>query len=386
MASPSSLTAARRPPLALIAGPTASGKSALAVALAKKLADAGATAAVVNADASQVYADLCILSARPMDDEMDGVPHRLFGHVDGAEAYNAARWAIEARGVIAEAHAAGRIPILVGGTGLYLRTLLFGIAPVPEIDPEIRAAARALSFVEAHAALAVADPAAAVRLNPADTTRVARALEVVRSTGRTLANWQQAREGGIADRPANEDEGGKTNKGVSQILLDDLHKYKAKEYGTYPTDTGALTDAQIDTILRKEIFDPLHIWQIAEIPNLIVAVPEMPAQLFDIGVLQGIGYAGQVLQETLDEIMGTDLRTKKAGKLEYDGVIGPATRKVIGQALLAGKLQELNNLIVDKRIVALRGKRTVASNPGWFPRAESFRVAPSPSAGKPTSP
>ena len=181
--------------MALIAGPTASGKSALAVALAKTLENG----IVVNADASQVYADLAILSARPTAEEMEGVPHRLFGHVDAAEAHNAARWAAEARNVIAEAHAAGRVPSLVGGTGLYLRTLLHGIAPVPEIDPRVREAVRALPVAEAHAALAMADPAAATRLNPADTTRVARALEVVRATGRTLADWQQAREGGIAD-------------------------------------------------------------------------------------------------------------------------------------------------------------------------------------------
>ena len=115
---------------------------------------------VVNADASQVYADLAVLSARPTDEEMDGVPHRLFGHVDGSEAHNAARWADEARAVIAEAHAADRTPILAGGTGLYLRTLLYGIAPVPEIAPDIRAAVRALPVAEAHAALAQADPAA----------------------------------------------------------------------------------------------------------------------------------------------------------------------------------------------------------------------------------
>lgn len=181
--------------MALIAGPTASGKSALAVALAKSLGNG----TVVNADASQVYADLRILSARPTDGEMDGVPHCLFGHVDAAEAHNAARWADEARDTVARAHAGGRVPILVGGTGLYLRTLLHGIAPVPQIDPQVRDAVRALPVAEAHAALAMADPATAQRLNPADTTRVARALEVVRSTGRSLADWQQAREGGIGD-------------------------------------------------------------------------------------------------------------------------------------------------------------------------------------------
>ncbi|KQZ72738.1 tRNA dimethylallyltransferase [Sphingopyxis sp. Root214] len=202
MASPSFSTARTRLPVALIAGPTASGKSALAVMLAKSLCGTGRGAVVINADASQVYADLRILSARPTDEEMEGVPHRLFGHIDAAEAHNAVRWADEARGVIADAHAAGQVPILVGGTGLHMRTLLHGIAPVPEIDPGIREAVRALPVADAHAALAAADPDAAARLNLADTTRVARALEVVRSTGRTLTDWQRAIEGGIADRIA----------------------------------------------------------------------------------------------------------------------------------------------------------------------------------------
>ncbi|UKK85390.1 tRNA (adenosine(37)-N6)-dimethylallyltransferase MiaA [Sphingopyxis sp. BSN-002] len=195
MASPSVSFVRGRTPVALIAGPTASGKSALAVALAQMAGDA----VVVNADASQVYANLALLSARPSEEEMQGVPHRLFGHIDGAEAHNAARWSDEARGVISHAHAAGKVPVLVGGTGLYLRTLLYGIAPVPEIDPQVREAVRALPVAEAHVALRKADPEAAQRLNPADTTRVARALEVVRATGRTLADWQQASEGGIAD-------------------------------------------------------------------------------------------------------------------------------------------------------------------------------------------
>lgn len=128
------------------------------------------------------------------------MPHRLFGHVDGADAgYSAARWASDAKAAIAEALAEDRLPILVGGTGLYLRTLLDGIAPVPAIDASVRAAVRALPVAQAHAALMVEDPAAAARLNPADTTRVARALEVVRSTGRPLAAWQAHRHGGIAD-------------------------------------------------------------------------------------------------------------------------------------------------------------------------------------------
>lgn len=184
-----------RPRVALIAGPTASGKSALAVRLAQ--ATGGI---VINADASQVYADLAILSARPTEAEMAGVPHRLFGHVDGAQACTAARWADEARAEIDRAHGAGCLPILVGGTGLYIRTLLDGIAPVPDIDPAIRADVRAMPVAQAHAALTAEDPQAAARLAPADTTRVARALEVVRSTGKPLAEWQQHKSGGIADR------------------------------------------------------------------------------------------------------------------------------------------------------------------------------------------
>jgi tRNA dimethylallyltransferase len=181
------------PPLALIAGPTASGKSALALALAEA---AGGT--IVNADSAQVYRDLRILSARPSTQDEARAPHRLYGTRDGALPYSAAAWARDAAAAIAEAHAAGRLPILVGGTGLYLRTLLDGIAPVPDIDPQIRAAIRAMPVAEAFGALQVEDPGAAARLGPSDTSRVARALEVVRSTGRTLASWQEQRKGGIS--------------------------------------------------------------------------------------------------------------------------------------------------------------------------------------------
>jgi tRNA dimethylallyltransferase len=182
------------PTLALIAGPTASGKSAVAMELAER-----AGGVVINADSAQVYADLRVLSARPSVADEARVPHRLFGYIDSAESCSAARWAADARGEIAAAQAAGRLPVLVGGTGLYLRTLIDGIAPVPEIDPAIRAEVRAMPVAEAHRALREADPAAATRLAAADTTRVARALEVVRSTGRTLAAWQDAKAGGIGD-------------------------------------------------------------------------------------------------------------------------------------------------------------------------------------------
>jgi len=154
---------------------------------------------VINADSAQVYADLRIISARPSREEEARAPHRLYGYRDGALPCSAAGWAADAKQAISAAHAEGRLPILVGGTGLYLRTLLEGIAPVPEIAPDIRMETRALPVAEAYRALREVDPDAAARLRPTDTTRVARALEVVRSTGRTLASWQEEKIGGVAD-------------------------------------------------------------------------------------------------------------------------------------------------------------------------------------------
>ncbi len=136
--------------VALIAGPTASGKSDLAVELALALEERGGRCVVINADSAQVYRDLRILSARPTEDEMRGVEHRLFGEWDGAEPCSAAEWAARAKREIEDAQLAGVLPILVGGTGLYIRTLLDGIAPVPPIDPKVREAVRALPVEDAY--------------------------------------------------------------------------------------------------------------------------------------------------------------------------------------------------------------------------------------------
>jgi tRNA dimethylallyltransferase len=181
-----------KPPVALIAGPTASGKSALALALAERTGGA-----IINADSAQIYRDLPILSAAPSPADRARAEHLLYGIRNGAEPCSAAEWAELAKAEIARLHDERRLPILVGGTGLYLRTLLDGIAPVPPIKPEIRAGVRAAVVGQNLAALAELDPVAAAKLNPADTTRIARALEVIRSTGRTLAQWQLRREGGI---------------------------------------------------------------------------------------------------------------------------------------------------------------------------------------------
>ena len=153
--------------------------------------------AVINADSAQVYGDLPILSAAPGEDDRGRAEHLLYGYLDGARPNSAADWADAAKTEISRLHDQARLPILAGGTGLYLRTLLDGIAPIPAIDPEIRAEVRSAGVAENLAALAPLDPVAAATLNPGDTTRIARALEVVWSTGKSLSEWQAQREGGI---------------------------------------------------------------------------------------------------------------------------------------------------------------------------------------------
>lgn len=174
----------------LIAGPTASGKSALALELAQKTGGV-----VVNTDSMQVYRDLRIITARPTAPEEALAPHRLYGHVDAAVNFSAGAWVADAARVLSEAQAARRLPILVGGSGLYFKALTRGLSAVPAIPAEVRDDVRARlerDGVEAlHAELATRDPAAAERLKPRDRARIARALEVVEATGRTLTDWHR---------------------------------------------------------------------------------------------------------------------------------------------------------------------------------------------------
>jgi tRNA dimethylallyltransferase len=170
-------------------GPTASGKSDLAIALAERL-----DGVVINADSLQVYAELKILTARPDGAALARAPHRLFGVLSAAEAGSAAWWRDATLAEIAAAHAAGKYPILAGGTGLYLKTLMEGLSPVPTSDPEARAKATALygeiGGPAFRAALAERDPVIAARLEPGDRQRLIRAWEVVEATGTPLSNWQ----------------------------------------------------------------------------------------------------------------------------------------------------------------------------------------------------
>ncbi len=174
----------------LIAGPTASGKSALALALAERLGGA-----VINTDSMQVYRDLRIITARPTPAEEARVPHLLYGHVDAAENYSVGRYVRDARAALDEAERSGRLPIFVGGSGLYFKALLAGLAAIPPVPPDIRAAMReqlaARGSAAMHAELQARDPVTAARLNPNDRTRVTRALEVIAATGRSLADWHR---------------------------------------------------------------------------------------------------------------------------------------------------------------------------------------------------
>jgi tRNA dimethylallyltransferase len=174
----------------LIAGPTASGKSALALALAEKL---GGT--VINADSMQVYSHLRIITARPTPDEEARAPHRLYGTIDEAENYSVGRWVADVGVLLVELAAAGRIPIVVGGTGLYFKALTSGLAAVPPVPGEIREQVRARVQNEGvaplYAELIERDPVTAHRLMPLDRVRICRALEVILATGRSLSEWHQ---------------------------------------------------------------------------------------------------------------------------------------------------------------------------------------------------
>lgn len=179
----------REPQAILIAGPTASGKSALAVDIAEAV-----DGVVINADSMQVYADLNVLTARPQPDEMRDIPHELYGFVAAGDSYSVGRYVHDAAVHFEAVRRQGKVPIFVGGTGLYFRGLLEGLSPIPEIDPEVRRHWRQLAQTEGaaalHAALKARDAEMARRLDPGDTQRLARALEVIEGTGRSLSHWQ----------------------------------------------------------------------------------------------------------------------------------------------------------------------------------------------------
>ena len=214
--------------------------------LALALKARGRSSVVINADSAQVYADLAVLSARPSPEEMHGIEHVLFGAWDGADACSAADWAEEAKKAIAAAHVREAIPIVVGGTGLYIRTLLDGIAPVPPIHETVREGVRALDTRALYHALLSEDEGYALQLNRGDRQRLSRALEVVRSTGRSLKSWQRELAGGI---------GADVNLHAA-VLMPDRAMLYARCDARFVTmlDSGAVME--VERLLAREL-DPL---------------------------------------------------------------------------------------------------------------------------------
>ncbi len=179
------------PKVVIVAGPTASGKSDLALALAEEFAGV-----VINADSQQRYRDFPILTAQPSDAERARAPHRLFGDLEANDVSTAAEWAAKAALDVRTAHAGQQLPIVVGGTGLYLKVLMEGVAEIPRVPDEIRTAARTMltdiGNADFHRLLAERDPESASRIPPGNTQRLARAWEVVEATGTALSVWQEA--------------------------------------------------------------------------------------------------------------------------------------------------------------------------------------------------
>lgn len=228
----------------LIAGPTASGKSALALALAEKL-----DGVIVNADSMQVYRDLRIITARPAPGDEARVPHRLYGHVDAAENYSVGRWCRDAAEVLSEIRAQQRLPIFVGGTGLYFKALTTGLAAVPPIPADVREAVRARVRAEGapalHAELMQRDPDTARRITENDRSRISRALEVVLATGRPLSDWH--REG----LPPLVDAGAATRVFITCERGELVRRIQARFAAML--DAGALDEARA---LRQRHLDP----------------------------------------------------------------------------------------------------------------------------------
>lgn len=182
-------------PVIVVGGTTASGKSALALAIAEAFGGA-----IVNADSMQVYRQLRVLTARPDDAALARAPHRLFGVLDADDPCSAGRWMTMALAEIEAAHRRDQVPVMVGGTGLYLKALIEGIDEIPPVLPAVRKAVRArhaeIGGEAFHAELAARDPRSAARLHPTDSQRLIRAAEVLEATGRTLGDWQNAAKTG----------------------------------------------------------------------------------------------------------------------------------------------------------------------------------------------
>jgi tRNA dimethylallyltransferase len=244
----------------LIAGPTASGKSALAIRLAQKRGGV-----VINADSMQVYRDLRIITARPTEAEEQAVPHRLFGHVDAAENYSVARWLADVGVAIREAEAEGRLPILVGGTGLYFRAVTEGLSDIPPVPDAVRAELRAWAEGQSaeaiHARLERLDPETASRLRPTDPQRNLRALEVFIATGKPLSAFHDSRSGAVLESAAC----------VSVFLEPDRDILRQRIDARFDMmiETGAITE--VEALMQRGLDPALPAMRAHGVPGLIQA-------------------------------------------------------------------------------------------------------------------
>jgi len=231
----------------LIAGPTASGKSALALRLAEEAARAGRAAWIVNADAMQVYDALRVVTARPSAADERRATHRLFGHVPASVRYSVGAWLADVDEVLKEAVAVGALPIVTGGTGLNFKALTEGLAEIPAIPRAIRAewAARlsAEGIESLHALLAARDPQSAAAIRPSDPQRTLRALEVLDATGRPLSEWQKT-----AAAPALV--GAETPRFVLEAERAALHAHIEARFDRM-VEEGAL--AEVEALLAKNL-------------------------------------------------------------------------------------------------------------------------------------
>jgi tRNA dimethylallyltransferase len=231
----------------LIAGPTASGKSALALALAEHHSGM----IIINADSMQIYRDLRIITARPTPAEEARVPHRLYGHVDAAATYSVGHWINDVARVLDDVAARGALPILVGGTGLYFKALTRGLAAVPPIPTQVRAAVRARLAIEGaaalHAELARRDPAGAATLKVGDGVRIVRALEVIEATGRPLSAWHRDGMAPLVD----------PSRAIKIFLTPDRSQLKARIGARFDAMMAAGALAEVRALVARGL-DPLQ--------------------------------------------------------------------------------------------------------------------------------
>jgi tRNA dimethylallyltransferase len=242
----------------LIAGPTASGKSAIALSLARRL-----RGTLINADSMQVYRDLRVLTARPPLQETETWPHLLFGHVDGAFNYSVGRWLAEVKDLLEHVRKNGRLPIFVGGSGLYFKALTQGLSNIPPVPPKVRMAmrerAQTIPVQVLHAELAACDPIMAARLRPSDPQRILRALEVFHATGRSLASFQSARSKPIID----------VEKSVAIFLEPDRETLRRQIDWRFDRmlETGGLSE--VERLMKRKLDPTLPVMRAHGVPHLI---------------------------------------------------------------------------------------------------------------------